>query len=180
MCQQSPRDINEAVDHFHEFLVRFLYYRTGNWHSAENLAQDVWLRIWQGLYTFDPSGGFTYRTWLCWLARKRAYKHNNNAHPHVPLDEETGGPVDANAPDPFLAAVRRETQERVQQAIRQLPDLYREVVGLYYKEGMTCDEISRIQDCPVGTVHRRLYDARFQLRDWLDEPALVTPTAFAK
>jgi RNA polymerase sigma-70 factor (ECF subfamily) len=182
MCLQHPRDINEAIDHHHEFLVRFLYYRTGNWQTAEDLAQDVWLRIWQGLYTYDPSGGFVYRTWLCWLARQRAYVHNraNSVHPRISLDEEASDPVDTSTPDPLLAAVRRETQESVQQAIWKLPDLFREVVSLYYMEGMTCDEIARIQDCPAGTVHSRLHAARLLLRDSLDEPALVTPTAFAK
>jgi RNA polymerase sigma-70 factor (ECF subfamily) len=166
MCQQSPRNINEAVDLFHEFLVRFLYYRTGDWHTAEDLAQDVWFRVCRGPHTYDPSRG-SYRTWLCWLARQRAYVVNKE-HPQIPLDEEACGPVDTNTLDPFLAAVRRETQERVQQAIRQLPALYREVVGLFYKEGMTCDEIALIQDCPIGTVHRRLHDARRKLRDWLN------------
>src|SRR5438045_1320381 len=114
MCLQSPRDINEAVDRFHEFLVRFLYCLTGDEHTAENLAQDVWLRIWKGLHTYDPARG-PYRTWLCWLARQRAYVANRarRNHPLSALDEEAAGAVAPSTSDPFKEAVRQETEERV-------------------------------------------------------------------
>jgi RNA polymerase sigma-70 factor, ECF subfamily len=180
LSQENPRDINEAVDRFHERLVRSLYYRVGNWHVADDLAQEIWLLIHAGRKQYDPSRG-SYLTWLRWLARSRAFVHNRavSNHPQITLDEKTGDHVSSSSPDPwidqsssdpFLEVVRRETKERVQWALMQLPELYRETACLFYLEGLGCEEIALIAGCPVGTIHRRLYTARDKLRELLDGP----------
>jgi RNA polymerase sigma factor (sigma-70 family) len=180
LSQEIPRDINDAVDRFHEPLVRFLYYLVRDQHYAEDLAQTIWLQIHARTKQHDPSRG-SYWTWLCWLARQRAFVHNRAArnHPQITLDEKTSGHandrsldpwIDKRSPDPFLEVVGRETEERVRWAFMQLSDPYRETACLFYLERMPCEEIALVAGCRVGTIYSRLDAARRRLRELLDTP----------
>ncbi len=64
-------------------------------------------------------------------------------------------PSTSEAGDPYFSAQRREQEETVRRAVLGLPEKQRAVVVLHYFEGHTCEEISNIVGCSVGTVWLR-------------------------
>ncbi|HZZ44754.1 MAG TPA: sigma-70 family RNA polymerase sigma factor [Tepidisphaeraceae bacterium] len=75
----------------------------------------------------------------------------------------------ASVETPLDEAVRQEHLQSVRHAIENLPRLQRETAELFYLDELAQREISRALDVPVGTVKRRLFDAREKLRETLSE-----------
>jgi RNA polymerase sigma-70 factor (ECF subfamily) len=164
------RAIESMVKSHHDALVRFLYMLTGDWGGAEDLAQDIWHLIFAGRRRYDAQRGAGYRTFLFWLARQQFWQEirRRRRRAEVPLDpgtpdEEGEGAherPDERAPDPFPEAVRREERDLVRWTIEALPERDREVLVLYYIEGLGCEQIGMIMGRPKGTVMRWLAEAR--------------------
>jgi len=148
--------------------------------DVDDILQEVFLRAWKGLPNFRGDAQFS--TWLYRIAVNTAIKYRsrrkNDTAPLVSLsaDEERGGiggleslPADANADpanggDPFRAAERREQEVLIRRAVQALPEKQRSVVLLHYFEGRSCEEISGIVGCSLGTVWSRLHYACKRLR----------------
>ncbi len=148
----------------------------GNDADAEDVTQDVLLRVLSKLDTFRGESAFP--TWLhrvtvnAALAHRRKRAGRENHHEHNPLDrfEENGhiaAPVRRWAVAPDQAAVDRETQQLIEDAIRGLPEMYRDVYVLADVEGLANAEIGEMLGLSVPAVKSRLHRARLMMRDAL-------------
>jgi RNA polymerase sigma-70 factor (ECF subfamily) len=146
-------------------LARWL---TRDEHAAEDVVQEAFCRAAKFFATFRGGDG---RTWLLavvrrssydWLQKRRAWAATTS------FDEELHGPAD-EAPDPADLAVRKADQERLRQAVEELPPEFREVTVLRELEGLSYQQIAAVAGVPVGTVMSRLSRARKQLRGRLAE-----------
>jgi RNA polymerase sigma-70 factor, ECF subfamily len=158
--------------------------------DVDDILQEVFLRAWKGLPNFRGDAQFS--TWLYRIAVNTAIKYRsrrrNDTAPLVSLsvDEERGGangleslPADADADplrggDPCRAAQRREQDALIRRAVQALPEKQRSVVLLHYFEGRSCEEISGMVGCSLGTVWSRLHYACKRLR------GVLTGGAFAE
>jgi RNA polymerase sigma-70 factor (ECF subfamily) len=146
---------------------RFCFDRT----EAEDLSQDVFLRLHQKLSLFDPSLPFA--PWMYRLATNVCLNWKKRRSPRlVSLDagsKEDDRPWDVEDPnDPATEARRREeARESLQKAMAGLPDEARTAVALRYEQGMEVTEVASTMDVPVGTVKTWLFRARERLRAML-------------
>ena len=151
---------------------------TPNPDDVDDVVQELFLRAWKGLPNFRGDAQFS--TWLYRIAVNTAIKHRsrrrNETHLSLSADEMTGGldafraPEDASPSsggDPFRAAERKEREEAVRRAVASLPEKQRVVVALHYFEGYSCEEISKVVGCSLGTVWSRLHYACKRLKDAL-------------
>ena len=137
-------------------VYRLAYVRTGSRADAEDVMQEVFLRLVRAKPVFsDPAHA---KAWLLRVASncvsdlfRRPWRKREE-----PLDEETASP---------------ETPEEgsVTEAVLSLPVRYRIPVHLYYYEGYSVSEIAEITGNSEGTVKSRLFRARGLLRDKLNE-----------
>lgn len=167
----DDRAFEAIVGHYQRSVFGLAWRMTGDAARAEDLAQDVFLRLWRKLGSFDTSRPL--RPWLLRLARNVCLNALRKWQPSTvsihaadedrpALDPAAGGP---SVPE---TAARRELAERIEHAIAELPEEYRTVVTLRHLEGMAYAEIADSLALPLGTVKVRLHRARERLRELLE------------
>ena len=153
----------DEVAHLHgDFVYTVAYRLTGNHHDAQDLVQEVLLRVQRGLATYRPGsmeawlGRITTNAFLDDVRRRR--RRPTVAVPELPETIESG----ALAADDALA--RDALPEHVNRALWALPDDYRAAVVLCDVVGLHYDEIADELGVPVGTVRSRIHRGRALLR----------------
>jgi RNA polymerase sigma-70 factor (ECF subfamily) len=157
-------------------LVNHLYRQIGNQEIARDLAQEVFLKVYQSLARFDPS--YRFKTWLYRIASNSAIDHLRKKRPttcsiHGDDREERGGGLDStlagNEPTPDDVLRVRELQDRLETAVSHLPPEFRQLILLRHRQFCRYDEIARITELPLGTVKNRIFRARELLRGELSD-----------
>lgn len=166
-CLSGDETAWEQFVRVHTRQVYALCYRfTGSAAEAQDLTQEVFLRVFRSLKSFRSSEG-SLGTWLTRLTRNLLIDHyrrsrqervTDSIEERLPVIEETGG---ATRPDQALAG--REASEVLQRALKKLsPDL-REAVILRDLEEMEYREIAQVLEIPEGTVKSRINRGRAEL-----------------
>lgn len=148
----------------------------GNDADAEDVTQDVLLQVVRKLDTFRGEANFP--TWLhrvtvnMALAHrgKRAKREEREVHDPLSLVPETKpnqSSVQRWNIEPDRQAINRETHDLIEQAISEMPEIYRDVYVLADVEGLSNSEISEILGLSVPAVKSRLHRGRLMLRDVL-------------
>jgi RNA polymerase sigma-70 factor (ECF subfamily) len=155
-------------------LVNHIYRHIGKRDAALDLAQEVFLKVYLSLSSFDPRYRFT--TWLYRIAsncaidylRKKKPQtcslHGDSQDGHADNTDRT---LAGNDPSPDDMLRLRELQGRLEHAIRRLPPEYRQLILLRHRQHCRYDEIARIAQLPLGTVKNRIFRAREILRNEL-------------
>jgi RNA polymerase sigma-70 factor (ECF subfamily) len=135
---------------------------------AEDAVQEAFLTAWRTADTFMPERAKA-STWLLTLVHRRAVdlvrrEERRRADPI----EAAGDPVGEGAVDD--AVWLRYQRERVQEALRRLPDQQREALELAYYGGFTQSELAERLGQPLGTIKSRMFSGLGQLRDLLGDP----------
>ena len=135
---------------------------------AEDAVQDAFLTAWRRADTFMPERSKA-STWLLTLVHRRAVDlvRREERRRADPIDDSADTATDAAAED--VAWLRFE-RERVQAALRQLPDQQREALELAYYGGFTQSELAERLGQPIGTIKSRMFSGLGRLRDLLAEP----------
>jgi RNA polymerase sigma-70 factor (ECF subfamily) len=159
-------------------VFRYLLRHSRDRTTAEELHQDVWLKLIAARGTFDPAARFA--TWLYSVARNRMIDHwrSQPAHRHVSLDDdENGQPLielieDVNPRgNPQRAAAALEEGALLVAALATLPSAQRDAFLLHVEGGLAVAEIAVLTAAPPETVKSRLRYAYRRLRAALGEPA---------
>ena len=140
-------------------LARWL---TRNEHDAQDIVQEAFLRAFKFFDGFRGSNG---RSWLLSIVRNASYswlQKNRKNDLTVLFDEEVHGADDAGW-EVLSPLLREADQDRIREAIEELPAEYRELMILRELEGLSYKELSEIAGVPMGTVMSRLSRARKQL-----------------
>jgi RNA polymerase sigma factor (sigma-70 family) len=147
------------------FLYTVAYRLTGNDDDAQDLVQDVLLRVRRGLETYRPG---SLEGWLSRITTN-AFLDDVRRRRRRPLDALPDDPD--RAVPPAVAAdetsVAESISDEVQAALIRLPDEYRAAVVLCDVVGLSYEEIGEALGIPVGTVRSRIHRGRRQLREAL-------------
>lgn len=167
------------VEKYQRPIAALVARMTGATSDIDDLVQEIFIRAWKGLPRFRGEAQFS--TWLYRIAVNTAIRYRSKrkkeAQHLVPVEDQTGGidaltgDVDTPAEqggDPFQKVVAREQQENVRKAVLALPEKQRTVIALHYFQGKTCEEISQITGCSVGTVWSRLHYACKKMKGLLE------------
>jgi RNA polymerase sigma factor (sigma-70 family) len=137
---------------------------------AEDAVQEAFLNAWRSAAGFQPERGKA-ATWLMTLVHRRAVdlvrrEERRRAEPMDGVAHPTGDATDQEA---FLRLQR----ERVQAALKELPDAQRETLELAYYGGFTQSELAERLGQPLGTIKSRMFGGLARLRELLQdtEPA---------
>jgi RNA polymerase sigma factor (sigma-70 family) len=169
---------NELYDRHQQSVYRFALYCAGSAELAEEVTQDVFLRLIRAPRQFDPNRASSFQAYLCGVARNRLREHWKRHHIMVPLNEEEHErPLSASGDDPLCELTSREALLALRQAIYTLPLRYREVVVLCHLQGLGYREAAAILDCAEGTVCSRLNRARAMLVEKLKGSGICPTSA---
>jgi RNA polymerase sigma-70 factor (ECF subfamily) len=146
----------------------------GDTYVAEDVTQDVFLRVWRRPDQFDLSRG-RFVTWLLSVARNRSIDQRRSQsrrmrHEALPAsdEEEDALPGDNARDDPALATVLSEERAAVRKALEALPPEQKLAIQLAYFGGMTQQEIANKLGQPLGTVKTRMRLGMQKMRNTLE------------
>ena len=167
------------VERWREKIRQLCIRMTGNIHSGEDLAQDVFARVFDKRREFKGASKFS--TWLWRIAVNRCYDEMRRPVNRVStesLDDESNTVVldivaEGNTPRDSVAA--QEEAELVRQCLMRLPEHYRAVLVLRHYENLKLREIAEVLDLPEGTVNSRMAVALAELTRML-EPTFAPRT----
>ena len=149
------------VERYHRGLIQHLYNLIGNKDTAEDVAQEAFIRAYDKLSQYNSD--FAFSTWLYKIADNIAFRNMKQAKNNSDISE-----VEDLIPDdkPTFAENldKSFTGESVRKAVNTLPVGYRQVISLYYWDGFTYEEIAEVMNRPVGTVRTWLHRAKEELR----------------
>jgi RNA polymerase sigma-70 factor (ECF subfamily) len=141
----------------------------GDAASAEDVAQEVFLRIWRAADRFDADRGSA-AAWICTIARNRARDHVRVRRP-IPM-AETPDVVDTDELDG--GALREAEALDVHAAVADLSPAMRELIELAYWHGLSQSEIAERTGLPLGTVKTRTRRALAHLAEQLGDGSAST------
>lgn len=168
-CRRGERRAMEALYHRYKRRVFGLVTRIVGPGESEEVAQEVFVRIFRGLGRFR--GDSQLSTWIYRLAVNASLSHVTRRPRHEGDDEAL-----ANLPAPQTSGADPSVSQRLERALASLPPGYRAVLVLHDIHGMNHDEVADILGCHVGTSKSQLHKARARMREILG-PALAAERA---
>ncbi|MEP0774186.1 MAG: sigma-70 family RNA polymerase sigma factor [Acidobacteriota bacterium] len=151
--------VNATANDMYRLAVSFARSRS----EAEDLTQEVYLKIWQNLDRFEA--GSSFRAWAYRVARNLfvdAYRRSRRERRATWVDPEFLTTL-AGGEDPHTITVRRQRLELARHAIAGLPEELAQLVLLRDLADWSYEELAREYDLPLGTVKSRLNRARREL-----------------
>jgi RNA polymerase sigma-70 factor (ECF subfamily) len=164
----------ELVERHKQRVFNIAYRYLGNVHDAEDVAQQIFINIYNAKRSYSPRAQFT--TWLYTVCKNACLKtfrkkrlNTASIDADVNLEENTVSLQipDPNASTPLENMMNDERDQMVQEAIYSLPDNQKMVVILYRYEGLSYEEIAEITKFSVKAVKSLLHRARVNLKESL-------------
>ena len=161
----NDRAFEELVDHFKDLVFALIARTVQDRSRAEDLAQDVFLRIHRGLPYFRGEARLS--TWIYRIVANVCLQEHGRPSSTISLDEErTGEDVKVSVSDRQFGDL--ELRDRLDKAIARLPAHYRLLVAAHYLQGVRYEDLAEALQMPLGTVKTQLYRAKQQLRRLLE------------
>jgi RNA polymerase sigma-70 factor (ECF subfamily) len=164
-CRQGDDTaFQELVDRYKDLVFALIARATQDRSRAEDLAQDVFLRVHRGLPYFRGEARLS--TWIYRIVA------NVCAQPWAPAgavsldDEQTRARVTPSSTDRQFSDL--ELRDRLEKAIARLPANYRLLVAAHYLDGLRYEDLAEALKLPLGTVKTHLHRAKQQLRRLLE------------
>ena len=172
----EQRAFEELVDRYQTRLLNFVFRTIGDRDRAEDLVQEVFIRVHRHLHRFDRSKKFS--TWVYTIASNLAKNElrNRSRNPLVFFqamrseEDEEDRPLQfedkRSRPDDMYR--KRHLRQLVEESVAALPEHHRQVFVLRELEGKSYEEIAEITACNLGTVKSRLNRARSAFADIIE------------
>ncbi len=160
---EQSMDWESIVEEHSDRVFRLAMRLTGNRHDAEDLTQEVFVRVFRSLHTYTPG---TFEGWLHRITTnlfldqaRRKQRIRFDA-----LSDERAARLASSSPAPDLAYADQMLDDDVAAALASLPPDFRAAVVLCDIEGLSYEEIAEIMGAKLGTVRSRIHRGRALLR----------------
>ena len=139
--------------------------------TNEDLEQEVFVKVWKNQDKYEEKGNF--KTWINTIAKNLSKDYLKSADRRVQqnstADEEVINSIKDNKVTPESALMAKIRQRRIIQAIESLKPKFKEVIMLSEIEGYTYEQIAEKLQVPIGTVKSRIYNAKKELAQQLED-----------
>lgn len=158
----------ELVRRYQRPISGYVYRMVGDYDSALDLTQEIFIKIYGSLARYRPE--FKFSTWIYKIAHNAAIDHlrrNSGRERSFTTGTETDSyelPLESDGPSPEQQSEREERRVEIECVVRSLPTAYRELVVLRHSQDLTYEEIVEVTALPLGTVKNRLFRAREMMR----------------
>jgi RNA polymerase sigma-70 factor, ECF subfamily len=168
----DPREFGRAYEEHHRSVYATAFRILGDGARAQDVVQDVFLRVWRRPSTFNPKRG-ELGSYLRLMARSRALDLWREAQAAGRASDRMKLVVTDDPERPEDVLDRTSARGSVREALRRLPDAQREALVLAYWGGLTADEIARRSAVPLGTAKSRIRLGLAKLQDELVQDELA-------
>jgi RNA polymerase sigma-70 factor (ECF subfamily) len=177
--RQGHSDAYRVLVERHKSYIYTLVYRmVGHKETAEDLTQEVFVKLFRSLAHFRGEAKFT--TWLYRMTTNLVtdFRRSQKRKPYEALlDKMKGWFTDARE-QPEEIAILKEDQEHMQALLSELPDKYRLIMYLFHYKQLSYQEMSEVTGLPMKTLETRLYRGKAMLKEkWLEVNAHDSQTS---
>ena len=168
----------ELVRRYQRPISAYVYRMVGNYESALDLTQEIFIKVYGSLGRYRPE--FKFSTWIYKIAHNSAVDHlRRNSTREQSLIHGTEGdnfelPVESGRLTPEQESERKERRVEIEAVVRTLPANYRELIILRHSQDLTYEEIVEVTGLPLGTVKNRLFRAREMMRQQFVEKGITS------
>jgi RNA polymerase sigma-70 factor (ECF subfamily) len=159
--RQDPELLDQLIETYQHRLMRYLMFLTGKRETAEDLFQEVWIRVLRRGSQYNGKARFD--TWIFTIARNLVIDLSRK-RTMASLDEmreagedERPFEIAQDGPSPLQQFQFREDAAELATVLDTLEPNYREVLTLRFHEEMSLEEIAGVTRAPLSTVKSRLY-----------------------
>jgi RNA polymerase sigma-70 factor (ECF subfamily) len=178
-CRSGNDDAwREMVERFGPRLYSVAYHFTLKREDAEELTQEIFLKVFENLHRYD--GSFPLVAWIVSVARNLCidrYRRRKRERSFRFVHDEAVAPLLRSEDDPSADALRKERTKLLFWAISEIPEDLAEILVLRDLDGMAYDEIGKALRLPDGTVKSRLFRARAEVAKKIRERHEARPMA---
>jgi RNA polymerase sigma-70 factor (ECF subfamily) len=167
--QGDERAFEVLIERYKNRVFGLIVRTIADRQRADDLAQEVFIRIYRGLPYFRGEARFS--TWLYRIVANLCHQAPQSGRVReVPLDAQAG---ESGHPRPELGArdtafTDLELRDQLQKALATLPSQHRLLVAGHYLEGVSYEDLAEMFDVPLGTVKTTLHRAKRRLRRVLE------------
>lgn len=169
MSPQSQEErvslLQELMRAFGHDVIRLIDHYLHDRHAAEDLSQDVFLKVYDHLDDFRNES--SYKTWILAIAANAAKDYLRAAARRVTPVETIPEKEGVAHPAVENTVVERAQRDQLWRAVDALPDVYREAIWLFYGHELSVEEAARVAKASVGAMKTRLHRGRAMLREGL-------------
>ncbi len=154
--EKDPERYAEIIERYQGKLFAYLYRLTGNREETEDILQDVFIKAFKNLRSYDTSRKFS--SWIYRIAHNEAVNNikRKSLKRFVPWEDITATKdmltMSSSEEGADVVQMREETKQEVDDAIDRLPFKYKQVLTLRYYSDKSYEEISEILGKPINTV----------------------------
>ena len=161
------KDFEKTFQQYKDTVFKTAYLIVGNVQEAEDILQEVFVKVYEAVGTFDPQKG-SMSTWMHRITvnqcisqkrKKRAVSYSSEE-----MEERGFELTDPSDELPEEMVIQREEVANMWQAVKSIDAKHRAVLALRYFDGLSYDEIAQTLNIPLGTVKSRLNVAIKNLR----------------
>ena len=175
-CRKGDMSAFELlVRRYQDALVNYIHYTINDYHRAEDLAQETFLRVFKSASRYEPKASF--KSWLYTIAtnlskneiRNRARRNTYFLEDMVEENEDVYHSefmIDTRY-QPDVLYEKKERQQLIKKALKQLPENQRLALTLVTYQELSYEEISEILNCSIGAVKSLIHRARQNMKKLL-------------
>lgn len=175
-CRKGDMSAFELlVRRYQDALVNYIYYIINDYHRAEDLAQETFLRVFKSASRYEPKASF--KSWLYTIATNLSRNEiRNRARRNTYFLEDMVDEGEDVYHSEFMADTRyqpdilyekKERQQLIKKALKQLPENQRLALTLVTYQELSYEEISEILNCSIGAVKSLIHRARQNMKKLL-------------
>lgn len=178
LCKRMQEQDESALRELHRVFARRIYAfalnRLHDEHEAESVVVDVLYEVWQHADRFRGESQFS--TWILGIAKYKVLMMVRARKPETQeLTEEIAETTADESMGVFDLVLNTQHQRHISGCLETLPDAQRESLYFTFYEGWSVQEIAEFQQCPEGTAKTRLFHARKNMKQCMEDALTAKP-----
>ncbi|KTD75026.1 sigma-70 family RNA polymerase sigma factor [Legionella waltersii] len=165
LAQQGDIEaFNQLFQKYNDKIKQIVYFYTSDWTNVNDLAQEVMIKIFKSLSSFNEHSKFS--TWVYKIAQNTIKNYYRSCVFRSESEQKFIIQMQNNQPNsPESNIIGLEMNSLLKKALADLPQDLRVCYGLHLLDGKTYEYIARRMNCPIGTVRSRISRAKKQIKD---------------
>ena len=171
----NRESFDSLVDIYIKSIFNFSYRLIGNKKDAEDVTQDIFLKVWKNIKKFDTEKSF--KTWIFSIAKNTCidYLRKKKDVPMSYFDDENGGNfiednLETEEQNAEEKIVLKENKKLIDESLKELSITQKEIVVMKYVNDLSLSEVAEIMNMSKDTVKSHHRRALLKMRDFLNAP----------